>query len=188
MHHDPERNEVEMMDDGTDVGLLPPEPSGWSDPLTGTDGPRLWDRVVSSEVSRVQRTRRPTTVALVEMAGFDDLARADGSDVAERLFVKIARALAVEIRASDHIARIERTRFGIMLTETDEIEAINVVERVRDVCEMLLQGHDHVRVGIGWASPASSADLREAIDVAVVRLLEELHPTGMAYGGEVAGA
>jgi len=35
--------------------------------LTGTDGPRLWDRFVSSEVARVSRYRRPVTVALVDV-------------------------------------------------------------------------------------------------------------------------
>lgn len=163
-----------MMDDGTDAGLLPAPPSGWSDPLTGADGPRLWDRIVSTELARFERSKHTATVVLVELAGMDELARASGPDVAERMFVKVARALAVEIRSSDHIARIDRTRFAILLPETDEIEAINFVERARTVCEYQVRDHDQVRVGIGWASPSSSTDLRSAIDSATSRLQEEL--------------
>jgi diguanylate cyclase (GGDEF)-like protein len=154
--------------------LLPPAPSGWSDALTGTDGPRFWDRLIASEVARVGRYERPATVVLVEVAGLDDYARALGPDVAVRLFIQVARTLSVESRSSDHIARIDRTRFGILLTETDEIAAINFVERVRASCESELRSPELVRIGIGWAGPSGSNDLRAAIDIAETRLAEEL--------------
>ena len=85
MYNDPRHNEVEIMDGGTDGGLLPSVPSGWNDALTGTDGPRLWDRVISSEVARVNRYARPATVVLIEFAGLDVHARKWGVDVSERL-------------------------------------------------------------------------------------------------------
>lgn len=175
MYHDSHHNEVEIMDDGTDGGLLPSVPSGWNDALTGTDGPRLWDRVISSEVARVNRYARPATVVLIEFAGLDVHARKWGIDVSERLFTQLARTLAVELRSSDHIARIGRTRFAILLIETDEIAAINIVERVRAACEYQLGASDLVRIAIGWAGPSTTSDLRAAIDVADERLAEELH-------------
>ena len=175
MFNDPRHNEVEIMDGGTDGGLLPSVPSGWNDALTGTDGPRLWDRVISSEVARVNRYARPATVVLIEFAGLDVHARRWGVDVSERLFTQLARTLAVELRSSDHIARIGRTRFAILLTETDEIAAINIVERVRAACEYQLGASELVRIAIGWASPSTTSDLRAAIDVAAERLAEELH-------------
>src|SRR4051812_26344935 len=46
-----------------------PAPPGWNDPLTGTDGPHYWDRLVISEAARVRRYKRPTTVVFVEIAG-----------------------------------------------------------------------------------------------------------------------
>ena len=166
---DQHHNDIDIMDDGTEAGLLPSVPSGWNDALTGTDGPRMWDRVISSEVARVQRYQRPATVVLIEFAGLDAHARKWGIDVSERLFTQLARTLAVELRASDHIARIGRTRFAILLTETDEISAINIVERARAACEYQLGASELVRVAIGWASPASATDLRAAIQVATDR-------------------
>ena len=172
---DREHPDIETMDDGTDEGLLPSRPSGWSDSLTGTDGPRLWDRLVSSELSRVRRYHRPATVALIEIAGLDAFARLWGADVAERTFVKLARTLAVEIRSSDHIARIDRTRFAILLTETDEIAAINFVERARAACERHLTAPSStIQIAIGWASPTTTTDLHAAIDLAERRLAHEL--------------
>jgi diguanylate cyclase (GGDEF)-like protein len=166
--------DIEIMDSGATPHLLPPIPSGWSDPLTGTDGPRLWDRIISSEVARVGRYRRPVTVALVDITGMDAYARKWGIDVAERLFVQLARTIAVNVRSSDHIARIDRTRFAVLLTETDEIAAINVVERVRAACEYQLGSSTLVRIGIGWAGSSTTTDLRLAIQIAGARLQEEL--------------
>ena len=149
-------------------------PSGWSDALTGVDGPRLWDRLISSEASRAKRYRRPATVVLVDVAGLAEFASAWGADTAERLFVRVARTLAIEVRASDHIARIDRSRFGILLTETDEIAAINFVERARAASEAQVHASERLRVGMGWAMPTDSTDLRGAIETAAIRLADDL--------------
>jgi diguanylate cyclase (GGDEF)-like protein len=169
-----DRPTTEALDEGSDPGSVPPVPAGWNDPLTGVDGPRLWDRVVSSEVARIRRYGRTSTVALVEIRGLDEFAEGWGVDAAERMFLRLARTLAVEIRSSDHIARIDRTRFAILLTETDEVAAINFVERARAACERQLGA---VRIGFGWASPTGATDLRAAIDMAERRLASELGPT-----------
>jgi diguanylate cyclase (GGDEF)-like protein len=155
----------------TPSGYRPPAPSGWSDPLTGTDGPRLWDRVIASESARVRRYQRPATVALVEIVGMDGFTRVWGAEIAERTFVRIARTLAVEIRSSDHIARVDALRFAVLLTETDEIAAINFVERARAACE---RQPGELRIAIGWASPTAETDLVSALTVAEQRLAEEL--------------
>ena len=152
-----------------------PAPSGWSDPQTGTDGPRLWDRLIISESARVRRYKRPATVVLVEVVGIDGLARLWGPRVAEHALAAAARILAKEIRTSDHIARLERLRFGVLLTETSEIAAINFVERARAACERDLQvATEAVNVAFGWASPPKGGDLSDAMALASKRLAAEL--------------
>jgi diguanylate cyclase (GGDEF)-like protein len=152
-----------------------PPPTGWSDPLTGTDGPHYWDRLIISETARVRRYKRPTTVVLVEIAGLARLGRLWGPDVAERTLVNAARTLSQSIRTSDHIARIEPIRFGILLTETSEIAAINFIERARASCERDLRvASEVVGVGFGWASPPKSWDLADAAAIAAKRLAAEL--------------
>jgi diguanylate cyclase (GGDEF)-like protein len=156
-------------------------PDGWTDVLTGADGPRLWDRLILSEGARAARYHRPVTVAFAEIAGLDRLAGQWGWDVAGRALASCARRLGREIRSSDHIARLEQARFGILLTETAEIAAINFVERARASCERELApfGED-VRIGFGWASPPDGGDLSDAIGKAQTRLAAELAeaPTG----------
>jgi diguanylate cyclase (GGDEF)-like protein len=152
-----------------------PPPTGWNDPLTGTDGPHYWDRLIISETARVRRYKRPATIVLVEIAGLARLGRLWGSDVAERTLVSAARTLSQSIRTSDHIARIEPIRFAILLTETTEIAAINFVERARVSCERDLRvASEVVGVAFGWASPPKTGDLADAVAVATKRLDAEI--------------
>ena len=152
-----------------------PPPAGWNDPLTGTDGPHYWDRLIISETARVRRYKRPATIVLVEIAGLARLGALWGPDVAERTLISAARTLSQSIRTSDHIARIEPIRFGILLTETAEIAAINFVERARVSCERDLRvASEVVGVAFGWASPPKSSDLAEAVALAQKRLEAEL--------------
>jgi diguanylate cyclase (GGDEF)-like protein len=152
-----------------------PAPTGWNDPLTGTDGPHYWDRLILSEAARVRRYKRSSTIVLVEIAGLTRLGRLWGRDVAERTLVSAARTLSQSIRTSDHIARIEPIRFGILLTETSEIDAINSIERARVSCERDLRvASEAVSVAFGWASPPKNGDLADAVGVATKRLEAEL--------------
>jgi diguanylate cyclase (GGDEF)-like protein len=158
----------------TGAAMIAP-PDGWTDILTGTDGPRMWDRVVLSESARIRRYKRPVTVAIAEVVGLDGLAGQWGWDVAERALASCARRLAREIRTSDHVARIERTRFGVLLPETDEVAAINFVERARQSCEKELAPFgERVKIGFGWASPPAKGDVADAIQIAMARLGDDL--------------
>jgi GGDEF domain-containing protein len=131
--------------------------------------------MILSEGARVRRYKRPATIVLVEIAGLAPLARQWGPDVAERTLFVAARTLTKEIRTSDHIARIEAIRFGILLTETTEIAAINFVERARVACERELRvASEIVAVAFGWASPPAKGDLSDAVTVAEKRLESEL--------------
>ena len=88
---------------------------------------------------------------------------------------RAARTLSQSIRTSDHIARLEPIRFGILLTETTEIDAINFIERARASCERDLRvSSEVVGVAFGWASPPKSNDLADAFALATKRLDAEL--------------
>jgi diguanylate cyclase (GGDEF)-like protein len=163
-------------EDGIPVIATPvATPTGWTDSQTGTDGPRYWDRLILSESARVSRYKRPATVVLVEIAGLADLGRLWGPRVVEHTLATAARILSKEIRTSDHIARIEPLRFGVLLTETTEIAAINFVERARAACDRDLQvAKEVVGVAFGWASPPNGGDLSDAMALATKRLEAEL--------------
>ena len=67
-------------------------------------------------------------------------------------------------------------RFGLLLPETDEIQAINLVERIRSACDLWLQaGAVAMRLSIGWASPPIGGDLADALREAEERMYREQH-------------
>lgn len=134
------------------VGI--PDPLGWGDPLSGLEGPDFWRRLLVAELARSTRYHRPLTIVLLDVEGMDDLLEVWGPEVARHTLREAAQYLRRMARISDHCVRLGTTRFGIMLTETDEIAAINFVDRVREAGpRSLSRAVGQVRFTFGWASP-----------------------------------
>ena len=152
-----------------------PEPNGWEDPLTGLEGPDFWQRVLVAEIARAGRYKRNLTVVVAELEGVLDMAETWGVEVGRHSIREAAQCLRRTSRTSDYCTRIGLTRFGVILTETDEIAAINFVERVRAACE---QQPGELRVAMGWASPTGKTDLHDALATAEARLVAEITEPG----------
>ncbi len=152
-------------DDGTPLaGIL-------VDPGTGLDTPRLWSRTLADEMARIARYRRPASIILVEVEGLERLVERFGDDAAERLLPMISETLRKSARAADHVAILEPGRYGVLLTETDEIRAINYIERVRTACDgWLAAGAVTLRLAIGWADANAGRSIDDALNTAQERL------------------
>jgi diguanylate cyclase (GGDEF)-like protein len=138
---------------GTDTGGLP-EPTDWTDALTGLEGPQFWRKMVITEVARATRYKRPMTVIILDVDGIDRVTSVWGVDTARHTLRETAQCLRRMARTSDHLARIGSARFGILLTETDEIAAINFIERIRAAGSTSVpRTADLIRLVFGWASP-----------------------------------
>jgi diguanylate cyclase (GGDEF)-like protein len=136
-----------------------------------TVGRLEWEHRVREEEARLARYRRPVTVVLVELEGIEHLADRFGFEAAERIALPVGKTLARQARSSDQVARIGSGRFAILLPETDEVQAINYVERIRSECDRwLAAGAVSMRLAIGWASPAPGGDLHTATLISEDRL------------------
>ena len=148
-------------------------------PLPRVDEAVDWERRVREEGIRLIRYRRPVTVVLVELDGFERLVSLLGADAADRLIPAIAETLVRNGRAADHIARLAASRFGVLMPETDEIQAINYTERIRAQCDRwLAAGSISTRIALGWACPTPGSDLAAAIRIAEERLQGDRRRTG----------
>ena len=152
-----------------------PEPTGWEDPITGLNGPDFWQRVLVAEVSRSLRYQCALTIVVVELAGLDELGAMWGADVAHHALREGAQGVLRTSRSSDYCTRIGTSRLGVVLTETDEIAAINFVERVREaVPKRLPRGAESLKLGFGWASPKPGESADKVVRRAETRLMMEL--------------
>ncbi len=150
-------------------------PNGWQDPLTGLEGPDYWQRVLVAEITRALRYRRPLTVVMVELTGVPELIEKWGPDVGRLAVREAARRLRRTSRSSDHCTRIGPTRFGVVLTETGEIAAINFVERVRESGPGLMpETGDGLVFCFGWASPKLGESVEAIVQRAGQRLEADL--------------
>jgi len=139
--------------------------------LTDLESPTAWNRILEIENARLLRYRRPVTIVVADIEGLRRLAERLGEVPVQRLLPLIADAFVREARTSDWIARVGEGRFRALLPETDEIQAINYVERVRIVCEpWLASAAVPLSLAIGWSSPSASSDLKFAIQQAEERM------------------
>jgi diguanylate cyclase (GGDEF)-like protein len=152
-----------------------PEPRGWEDILTGLEGPDFWQRVLVAEVARAEKYQRPLAIVVAELEGILELDEMLGGNLARHALREAAQCLRRMSRTSDYCARIAVTRFGVVLSETDEISAINFVERVREIVpESMPRGAEGIRFSFGWASPRAGESAAAVVTRAERRLIGEL--------------
>ncbi|HZC32908.1 MAG TPA: diguanylate cyclase [Candidatus Bathyarchaeia archaeon] len=150
-----------------------------TDAATGLALAPAWTTWLSEEEARIRRFHRPSTIVLVEVSGLDRLADRLGDDAAQRLIPPIGMTMRRQSRASDHLARLGPTRFGAILTETDEVRAINFVERIRTACDVWLEaGAVMLRLSVGWADISTDRPAEVALPEAERRLYEERQRIG----------
>jgi len=145
------------------------------DSVTGLESHFAWERELRDETARLRRYGRPFTIVVAELDGLDRLADRVGAEAAGRIVPAIGAVLRRQAREPDHVARTGPARFQVLLVETDEVRAINYVERVRAACDVWLQaGAVALQLSFGWASPGPDADTDAALLVAEERLQAEL--------------
>ena len=157
----------------TDTSLV--AASSGIDALTGLLDLGAFTRLVAAEDLRVQRYHRPATVVIFELGGLDRLIDRLGAEAADRVIPALSDTMRRLARDVDHVARLAPGRFGVLLPETDEIAAINYVERVRRACELWLEsGAIALSLAVGWAGTDGDPTLVEAQRLATERMYSEL--------------
>jgi diguanylate cyclase (GGDEF)-like protein len=145
-----------------------------TDPLTGLLTLNEFNRLLADEDARVSRYRHTATVVIIELDGLERLVATLGREAGDRVLPAVADALSRNARAADHLGRIGPARFGVLLPETGEVEAINYVERVRQACDLWLEsGAVALHLSMGWASPGPESSLADAVARAQERMFAE---------------
>ncbi len=159
-----------------DRGSAPPDP--YVDDTTGLNSRAAWERVLAEENARYVRYRRPVGIVMAELDGFTRFEDGFGPEASRRVVAAVAGAMRRSARRTDHIAHVGGGRFLVLLPETDEIQAINYVERIRGECDRWLDaGAVALRLSVGWASPSAVGELDTAVRTAEERMYAERRRT-----------
>jgi diguanylate cyclase (GGDEF)-like protein len=159
------------------------------DPLTGLIDAESFREVLAHEDAREQRYGRPATVVVFELDGLSKIIDRLGPTTGDRIEVALADTIARLARRADYVARLEPGRYGVLLPETDEVAAINYVERIRRACDLWLEsGAIAMRLAIGWASTGGDIQLAAAIRTATDRMRVELRRNARTAGDDDAAS
>jgi diguanylate cyclase (GGDEF)-like protein len=133
-----------------------------------------WASHVATEDSRVRRYHHPATVVVIEFDGLRRAMEEHGSDIGRRVLPGVAGIIRRLARDADHVGRLGPGEFTVLLAETDEISAINYVERVRVACEEWLAATGvGLGLAIGWAGTPGDPTLPDAQRIATERMYAE---------------
>jgi diguanylate cyclase (GGDEF)-like protein len=162
---------------------IPADP--YLDEVTGLDSRSAWDRLVAEENARYVRYRRPVSVVVGELDGLVRFEDQFGAEAARRVLAAVGEAMRRGARRTDRVAHAGGGRFLVLMPETDEIQAINYVERVRAECERWLEaGASAMRLSLGWASPSAVGELDTALRTAEERMYAERRRVARAGSGD----
>ena len=146
------------------------------DPDTGLPDGAAFHRAVVQEDGRLRRYHRPATVVIFELDGpratrRDASATGPPTASSPRWPTRSAASPGAPTTSPASVGG----RFAVLLPETDEIAAINYVERVRRACELWLEsGAIALRLAIGWAGTSGDPSLPDTQQVATDRMYAEL--------------
>jgi diguanylate cyclase (GGDEF)-like protein len=150
------------------------EPASTAQPMVPMASSSSWASWLDEEAARATRYHRPVTIVLVELAGLGRLTDRVGAAAADRLIPPVAATIHRHARAADRLARLGPTRFGVLLVETDEVRAINYIERIRSNCDIwLAAGAMSVRLSVGWAEIRPDRSVEAAVGEAEQRLFDD---------------
>jgi diguanylate cyclase (GGDEF)-like protein len=103
-----------------------------SDPVTGLANHRQFMDSLETELKRTSRSRRPFAVLLFDLDGLKKINDQFGHQVGTRALCRVAEVLRGNSRAIDTGARYGGDEFALILPETSEREAKEVLQRVCD--------------------------------------------------------
>lgn len=126
-----------------------------TDELTGAPNRRKFMQAATAEWSRARRYGHALSLLILDLDHFKQVNDSLGHQAGDHVLVQVAEGLQAALRGSDFMGRLGGEEFGILLPETDDDQALQVAERIRQGVAALefpaLPGFQGVTVSIGVA-------------------------------------
>jgi diguanylate cyclase (GGDEF)-like protein len=101
-----------------------------TDARTGLANARRFQEAVESEVARVRRASRPLSLAYLDLDDFKRVNDRFGHAEGDRVLESVAACMRANTRGADLVARLGGDEFAVLLPETDQVQAREVVEKL----------------------------------------------------------
>lgn len=126
-----------------------------TDSLTGLYNRSKLNQIITDELSRSHRNKRPFAILMIDVDYFKELNDSLGHIAGDEILATVSRTLIQSIRSIDFAARYGGDEFIVVLTETTAKEATITAERIRtQVSEIfcsVVNKSIHVTLSIGIA-------------------------------------
>jgi diguanylate cyclase (GGDEF)-like protein len=106
-----------------------------TDVLTGLPNRRAWYEHLDLALARARRSGRPLSVVALDLDGLKALNDREGHASGDRLLVEVASRWPTVLRETDLVARTGGDEFVVLLEDTGEPEAFEVLERLQRVLD-----------------------------------------------------
>jgi diguanylate cyclase (GGDEF)-like protein len=101
------------------------------DPLTEISNLRGFEKDIAREIARARRADKPLSVLMMEIDEYDDLHTHYGSRRGRFVVKKVAERISSDLRATDMMARLSRSRLAVLIPGSGEVLARDIAERMR---------------------------------------------------------
>ncbi|MBO7923430.1 GGDEF domain-containing protein [Alteromonas sp. KS69] len=102
------------------------------DPLTTILNRRGGQQQLEQELSRMQRNKKPFSIALADIDRFKSINDTFGHDAGDEVLKKVASVFSSRLRAQDGLSRWGGEEFLFIFPETNEQDARMVTEQIRE--------------------------------------------------------
>ncbi|HEY9746014.1 MAG TPA: diguanylate cyclase [Oculatellaceae cyanobacterium] len=106
-----------------------------TDGLTGLINRRQFNNQLDAEIARAKRYRKPLSLALFDIDNFKKINDFYGHQTGDRILRELGALLTGNVRESDIPARYGGEEFALILPETSQMDAYELLERIRTVIE-----------------------------------------------------
>ncbi len=170
---------------------LEPEAGGEPavDPLT-----RLWSRgslqrQLAIETERAMVLETPSSIAIIEIDGFDQLAERYGEDALAPVVLAVSERLRHIVRSTDFPARSNTGEFALLMPATDLRQAVDLADRLRqevaDVPVSIGRRTASITVSVGVAGDSVGRAGQVGASTLLGRADQAMHRARRAGGNRV---
>ncbi len=126
------------------------------DTLTGVNNRRFLEQRLGEEIDRSQRSAEPLTCFFLDIDFFKAVNDRHGHQIGDQVLALVARTVREQLRNNDVLARYGGEEFVALLSNIDEVIAVDIAERIRSKIKTLEidcgEEKQYITISIGVAT------------------------------------